>query len=123
MEGGVASHPAESLTSPGREVARTRRLPLRRLLLLLVLGLAAMSAPQAERPVPTMTAQTKETIPPADWWWRSAAFKVGAPANQPWAGLLSLGLIDRVYLERLAREDPIAFLEICMLRYQLAVHG
>jgi hypothetical protein len=97
---------------------------VRRLLQFLTLGWAAVAAPQPDRRLSALAEPSRAPpIPPAKYWWYSAVYKVGAPANQPWAALLHLGLIDRVHLERLAREDPISFLETCILRYQVTVRG
>ncbi len=86
---------------------------------LLVCVLLLAPAPSSDGIGPLTDDPSKPVLPePEAFALFMTAAQTGFPANLPWAGFLDLGR-----MERLAREDPIAFLRACIRRYDDYVKG
>jgi hypothetical protein len=116
--------PAVTATSGGTLV--------RYLLLLLYLPICLTVAPSQRPPATEQTSpgEVEERVPSKLLTLFAGSPGSAFPAPPPWLGLYFLSqrddtipLPDAAGLERLARENPIAFLEACIRRYQRTVHG
>jgi hypothetical protein len=92
------------------------------------LVVAPSQQPQAAKL--TAGADSEQSVPPQLLSLLVCSPQAAFPCNPPWLGFYflsqrdeSLALPDVAGLERLARENPTAFLEACIRRYQRTVDG
>lgn len=103
----------------------------RHLLLIIYLPFCVLLSPsQPTYPSTFSESDSDQPFPSELLSLLAPATQAGFPGNQPWAGIGTLGLSedtrplpDNAAMERLACEDPIAFLEHCIRRYQRSVSG